>query len=132
MTVKVTSAIQEGDDSAGRARTSYFDSQPLDVSVAFPQATPASSFPPCVSDYFQFDDLLSPDEQALRWKVRSVMEKEVAPIMAEYWEKAKFPFHVIPSLGALGIAGGTIRVSFWVSVDLYCIGNEFKFGDVWC
>ncbi|KAJ8753771.1 hypothetical protein K2173_000025 [Erythroxylum novogranatense] len=109
MTVKATSAIQEGDDNAGRARTSYFDSPPLDVSVAFPQATPASSFPPCVSDYFQFDDLLSPDEQALRWKVRSVMEKEVAPIMAEYWEKAKFPFHVIPSLGALGIAGGTIR-----------------------
>ncbi|XP_047160324.1 acyl-coenzyme A oxidase 4, peroxisomal [Vigna umbellata] len=37
------------------------------------------------------------------------MEKEIAPIMTEYWEKAKFPFHVIPKLGALHIAGGTIK-----------------------
>ncbi|KAM1442127.1 hypothetical protein ACFX13_010039 [Malus domestica] len=28
-------------------RTSYFNSPALDVSVAFPQATPASTFPPC-------------------------------------------------------------------------------------
>ncbi|CAN0879697.1 Acyl-coenzyme A oxidase 4, peroxisomal [Linum grandiflorum] len=37
------------------------------------------------------------------------MEKEVAPIMAEYWEKAKFPFHVVPKLGEMLIAGGTIQ-----------------------
>lgn len=37
------------------------------------------------------------------------MEKEIAPIMAEFWEKAEFPFHVIPKLGALHIAGGTIK-----------------------
>ncbi|XP_021803873.1 acyl-coenzyme A oxidase 4, peroxisomal-like [Prunus avium] len=29
--------------------------------------------------------------------------------MAEYWEKAEFPFHVIPKFGALRIAGGTIK-----------------------
>jgi len=29
---------------------------------------------------------------------------------SQYWEKAKFPFHVIPKLGALRIAGGTIKV----------------------
>ena len=28
----------------------------------------------------------------------------------QYWEKAKFPFHVIPKLGALRITGGTIKV----------------------
>lgn len=28
----------------------------------------------------------------------------------QYWEKAKFPFQVIPKLGALRIAGGTIKV----------------------
>ncbi|MQL80556.1 hypothetical protein Taro_013000 [Colocasia esculenta] len=33
------------------------------------------------SDYYQFDDLLMPEEQALRRSVREVMEKEVAPIM---------------------------------------------------
>ncbi|KAJ3693818.1 hypothetical protein LUZ60_009298 [Juncus effusus] len=81
----------------------------LDISVAFPQATPASIFPPAVSDYYQFDDLLSTEEKNIRKKVRAVMEKEVAPIMAEYWEKAEFPFHIIPKLGSLSVAGGTIK-----------------------
>src|SRR5690606_2228790 len=82
-------------------------------SVAFPQATPASKFPPCskdllkilyiflddllffcglnlffsildtASDYYHFDDLLTPEEQAVRKRVREFMEKEVAPIMTE-------------------------------------------------
>lgn len=96
-------------DDRDHPRTSYFNSPPLDISVAFPQATPASIFPPCTSDYYQLDDLLSPEEQTVRKNVRECMEKEIAPIMTEYWEKAKFPFHVIPKLGALRIAGGTIK-----------------------
>ena len=39
----------------------------------------------------------------------------------QYWEKAKFPFHVIPKLGALCVAGGTIKVlsthSFLYTLD---------------
>lgn len=97
------------DDSRKDERSSYFNLPPLDVSVAFPQATPASVFPPCASDYYQFDDLLNSEERAVRAKVRECMEKEIAPIMAEYWEKAEFPFHIIPKLGALHIAGGTIK-----------------------
>ncbi|KAB1224368.1 Acyl-coenzyme A oxidase 4, peroxisomal [Morella rubra] len=97
------------DDPEQSARSSYFNLPPLDVSVAFPQATPASIFPPCASDYYHFDDLLTPEEQTVRMRVRECMEKEIAPIMTEYWEKAKFPFQVIPKLGALRIAGGTIK-----------------------
>ncbi|KAL2337737.1 hypothetical protein Fmac_012183 [Flemingia macrophylla] len=102
-------ALVYADGSVKNAMPSYFYSPPLDISVAFPQATPASLFPPCASDYFQLDDLLTPKEHAIRKKVRECMEKEIAPIMTECWEKAKFPFHVIPKLGALGIAGGTIK-----------------------
>ncbi|KAG7960881.1 hypothetical protein I3843_10G149200 [Carya illinoinensis] len=97
------------DDLEKNANTSYFNLPPLDISIAFPQATPASIFPPCASDYYQLDDLVTPEEQAIRMKVRACMEQEIAPIMTEYWEKAKFPFHVIPKLGALHIAGGTIK-----------------------
>ncbi|KAL3618657.1 Acyl-coenzyme A oxidase 4, peroxisomal [Castilleja foliolosa] len=91
------------------AKSSYFGLPALDVAVAFPQATPASIFPPSVSDYYQFDDLLTPEEQAVRLKVRECMEKDVAPIMTKYWEKAEFPFEVIPKLGALRVAGGSIK-----------------------
>ncbi|KAH0452688.1 hypothetical protein IEQ34_019987 [Dendrobium chrysotoxum] len=81
----------------------------LEVSVAFPQATPASIFPPMTSDYYEFDDLLSSEEKVLRKKVRQVMEKVVAPIMAEYCEKAEFPFHVMPKLAEVCCVGGTIK-----------------------
>ncbi|XP_066313838.1 acyl-coenzyme A oxidase 4, peroxisomal-like [Miscanthus floridulus] len=81
----------------------------LDLSVAFPKATPASIFPPSASDYYQFDDLLTSEERSIREKVRGIVEKEIAPIMAAYWEKAEFPFHAIPKLASLGVAGGTIK-----------------------
>ncbi|KAL5550471.1 hypothetical protein UlMin_000647 [Ulmus minor] len=97
------------DDIYQNEKSSHVGLPALDVSVAFPQATPASVFPPSSSDYYQFDDLLTPEEKAVRLKVRECMEKEIAPIMAEYWEKAEFPFHIIPKLGSLCIAGGTIK-----------------------
>jgi hypothetical protein len=28
----------------------------------------------------------------------------------QYWEKAEFPFHAIPKLATLGLAGGTTKV----------------------
>ncbi|KAJ4704419.1 Acyl-coenzyme A oxidase 4, peroxisomal [Melia azedarach] len=99
-------------------------SQALHISLAFPQATPATSkFPPCVSDYYQFDDLLTAEEQDIQKKVRECVEKELAPIMAQYWEKAEFPFHFIPKLGALNIAAGTIKgygcpVPYWCHSSL--------------
>jgi hypothetical protein len=36
-----------------------------------------------VSDFFQLDDLLSPEDVALRERIRSVMEKHVAPVMTK-------------------------------------------------
>ncbi|KAH7436163.1 hypothetical protein KP509_05G005600 [Ceratopteris richardii] len=81
----------------------------LDISLAFPQATPSSTFPQSVSDYYQIDDLLTSEERALRARVREVSEKEIAPIIAKYWERAEFPFEIVPSLAKLKIAGGTIK-----------------------
>ncbi|XP_019187584.1 PREDICTED: acyl-coenzyme A oxidase 4, peroxisomal-like [Ipomoea nil] len=91
------------------AKSSYFDLPALDVSVAFPQATPAANFPPCTSDYYQFDDLLTPQERSVKMKVRKFMEKEVAPIITKYWEKAEFPFEIIPRIGGLHVVGGSLK-----------------------
>ncbi|KAI5663421.1 hypothetical protein M9H77_22744 [Catharanthus roseus] len=102
-------ASKTQEDMYKEAKSSYFDLPALDVSHAFPQATPASLFPPCTSDYYQFDELLTPEEKVTRRRVRECMEKEIAPIMAQYWEKAEFPFEVVPKLGALHVAGGTIK-----------------------
>jgi len=32
----------------------------------------------------------------------------------QYWEKAEFPFQIIPKLGALRVAGGTIKVICYI------------------
>ncbi|KAK1355663.1 acyl-coenzyme A oxidase 4, peroxisomal [Heracleum sosnowskyi] len=97
------------DDQSKDERTSYFNMPALDVWVAFPQATPASIFTSAVSDYYHFDDLLTPEEQAMRIKARECMEKEVAPIMTKYRDRAEFPFEVVPKLAALCVAGRTIK-----------------------
>ncbi|PKA67096.1 Acyl-coenzyme A oxidase 4, peroxisomal [Apostasia shenzhenica] len=101
-------SVNQGDNAKGDA-TSHNGLPALDIATAFPQATPATKFPPMKWDYYMFDDLLSTEEKFLRKKVQEVMEKEIAPVMVEYWEKAEFPFHVIPKLASLSVAGGTIK-----------------------
>ena len=34
--------------------------------------------------------------------------KEVAPVIAGYWEKAEFPHELVPKLAKLGLGGGTL------------------------
>eukprot|EP00898_Chlorokybus_atmophyticus_P002239 jgi/Chlat1/3015/Chrsp201S03281 len=75
----------------------------------FPSATPSSVFPPPRGDYFHLDELLTAQEQALRLKVREVAEQAVAPVTTAHWEKATFPFEVVPHIANLGIGGGTVQ-----------------------
>ena len=59
-------------------------------------------------DFYQFDLLLTDEERELRDRVREFMQREVKPIINAYWERAEFPFELIPKLAALGVCGGTI------------------------
>jgi glutaryl-CoA dehydrogenase len=61
------------------------------------------------TDFFLVDELLTAKERALRNRVRRFCEAEVIPIINDYWERAEFPFELVPKLAALGIAGGTTR-----------------------
>ena len=74
----------------------------------FTQATTMASFPPAAHDVFHLDDLLTPDERAIRSKVRAYMEAEVAPIVADFWERAEFPHALVPGIAGLGLGGATI------------------------
>jgi glutaryl-CoA dehydrogenase len=57
------------------------------------------------TDYFLIEDFLTDEQRALRLRVREFMEREVIPIINPYWERAEFPFELLPKLGQLGIAG---------------------------
>ncbi|RZL84892.1 MAG: acyl-CoA dehydrogenase [Rhodococcus sp. (in: high G+C Gram-positive bacteria)] len=62
-----------------------------------------------VSDYLHLDDELTPEELAIRDKVREFAEQRVLPVINGYWEKAEFPYELLPPLAELGIIGTTIQ-----------------------
>jgi glutaryl-CoA dehydrogenase len=56
-------------------------------------------------DFYGIAQTLSDDDQALLAQLRAFLDAEVAPIMNDYWQREAFPYHIIPQLGRLGIAG---------------------------
>jgi glutaryl-CoA dehydrogenase len=60
-------------------------------------------------DFFALDDLLSDDERAIRDKVRAFVDRDVIPIIGPYWERAEFPWELVPKIKGLGIVGGALR-----------------------
>lgn len=61
------------------------------------------------SDYFMVDDFLSEDERIIRKKVRNFVETDLLPVINDYWDRAEFPFALVPKIAALGIIGTTIE-----------------------
>jgi glutaryl-CoA dehydrogenase len=60
-------------------------------------------------DYYLLDETLSEQELVIRDRVRAFADREVLPIINDYWEKAEFPFELVPKLAELGVAGTTIE-----------------------
>jgi len=60
-------------------------------------------------DFYAVDDLLAPAEIAVHDRVRAFMDREVAPVIAGYWERAEAPMWLLPRLAELGIVGGAIE-----------------------
>ncbi|MGY1710765.1 acyl-CoA dehydrogenase family protein [Geodermatophilus sp. SYSU D00758] len=60
-------------------------------------------------DFYAFEDLLSPEEVEIRDRVRAFCAREVTPYVNDWWERAEFPFDLVPRFAELGIAGGTVQ-----------------------
>jgi glutaryl-CoA dehydrogenase len=65
----------------------------------------AATAPQATGDFYGIVSTLSADDQAIVGRVRAFMESEVAPIITRYWNRAEFPFELIPKMAALEIAG---------------------------
>jgi len=61
------------------------------------------------TDFYLMDELLTGEERQVRDKVRLFCDQEVIPVINDYWERAEFPFALIPKIAALGIAGSDIQ-----------------------
>jgi glutaryl-CoA dehydrogenase len=60
------------------------------------------------SDYYLLDELLTDEARAVRDRVRGFVDAEVLPIINDYWDRAEFPFELVPKIAQLGIIGTTI------------------------
>ena len=61
------------------------------------------------TDYYLIDEFLTDEEREYRDRVRAFADREVIPIINDYWDKAQFPFELIPKVAELNIAGSTIQ-----------------------
>ena len=61
------------------------------------------------TDLYLLEDRLTDEDRAVRDKVRAFTDAEIIPIINDYWDKAQFPFELVPKLATLGIIGSTIE-----------------------
>lgn len=63
--------------------------------------------PPIDGDFYDIYHTLSPEHREIQLKVRAFMEKEVKPIVNNYWLHDEFPFELIAKFRELNICGVT-------------------------
>ncbi|HET9829113.1 MAG TPA: acyl-CoA dehydrogenase family protein [Nocardioidaceae bacterium] len=56
-------------------------------------------------DYLDLDSLFSPEELALRDRVRAFVKARIKPHIEEWYEAAHFPLEIVKELGELGVLG---------------------------
>ncbi len=56
-------------------------------------------------DYYQTDELFTPEQLLVRNSVREWVKKEVSPIIEDFAQRAVFPKHLIGGLGEVGAFG---------------------------
>ncbi|MEA2384371.1 MAG: glutaryl-CoA dehydrogenase [Solirubrobacteraceae bacterium] len=61
------------------------------------------------TDLYLSDELLTDEERAIRDRLHDFCAREVTPIINDYWERAEFPFELVPKIAELGLAGGVIK-----------------------
>lgn len=65
------------------------------------------TIPDINGDFYELGKSLSPEDRDIQLQVREFMEREIKPIANDYWNRAEFPFEIIPKMAELKIAGLT-------------------------
>lgn len=84
-------------------------------------------------DFYNINDLLTPEQQLIASTVRDFSDREIKPIIEHYAQKAEFPLHLIKKFGELGVFGLTIPAEYggggldYISYGLMC--QEIERGD---
>ncbi len=65
-----------------------------------------------MTDYYLLEEWLTDEEKMVRDTVAEFTNKEVLPIIEDYYMKGEFPKHLIPKMGELGLFGMTLPEKF--------------------
>jgi glutaryl-CoA dehydrogenase len=71
--------------------------------------TKKHEFPEIDGDFYDLHHLLNPEERAIQLQVREFMNREIRPIVNNYWLKDEFPHQIIPAMAKLNICGLTFQ-----------------------
>ncbi len=86
-----------------------------------------------VVDYFNTESLLTEDEKMIRDSVREFVSAEIIPIIEKYNRESKFPEHLVPLMGELGLFGITLPAEYGCAgLNSVCYGlimQELERGD---
>ena len=90
--------------------------------------------PPPEFDFYRISEILDESERAVLKRVRDFMDREVAPIIEDYWVRDQFPFDLVPKIAALeiggvgfdgyGSAGGSMLLNGFISMELARVNSS--------
>ncbi|MBL7777329.1 MAG: acyl-CoA dehydrogenase family protein [Chitinophagales bacterium] len=63
-------------------------------------------------DYYQIDDLLTPEHKLIRETIRNYVKKNLSPIIEDYAQRADFPKHIVKELGEIGAFGPSLPAEY--------------------
>lgn len=61
--------------------------------------------PPIDADFYNVSAKLPKEDRELQLKIRDFLEREIQPLVNEYWLRDEFPHEIIPKLAGLDICG---------------------------
>ncbi len=85
-----------------------------------------------IYDFYETDSLLTEEEILVRNSVRKFAEEEIKPIIADYYEKGKFPTQLIPKIAAMGLLGCNLQGYGCAGLNNVAYGlvmQELEYGD---
>jgi glutaryl-CoA dehydrogenase len=62
-----------------------------------------------ITDLYQIDEMLEPEERAARDLVAQFVDKEYLPIVGKHFRNGTFPMEVVPRLAELGVFGAPLK-----------------------
>jgi glutaryl-CoA dehydrogenase len=126
--------IRLRDEQWERIRNHFPEEHILDGQAA-PAPKTEYTPPPVDGDFYKIADVLDARERTVVRRVRDFMEREIAPIIEDYWARAKFPFETVKKLRELdiagvgyqgyGAAGGTMLLNGFICMEMARIDPSY-------